>query len=76
MLWRCLGKSRPLLYKVGVESLLPFWSDPDDGKSGLDLTTLEINGMLGIKLFSWMSLDYHLKVVREPQLLDGFQVQN
>ena len=71
-----LGKDRPFLYAASVETLFPFFSTPDTGKSGIDLTTLDVQVSLGIKLFSWMSLDYNLRVVREPVILDAFQVQN
>ncbi len=71
-----LGKERPLLYGLSAEFLMPFYTDVDTELDGLDLTTIKIEASLGIKLFSWMSLDYALKVVREPVLLDEFQVSN
>ncbi len=71
-----LGKDRPFIYAASIEALFPFYSEPDNGKSGLDLTTLDVQGRIGVKLFSWMSLDYNLRVVREPLLIDELQIQN
>lgn len=39
-------------------------------------TSLDIEAKLAIKLFSWMSLDYGLRVVREPLIIDEYQIQN
>jgi hypothetical protein len=37
---------------------------------------IDLGGQLSFKLVEWASLDYQIKAVREPQVLDGFQVRN
>lgn len=71
-----LGKDRPLVYGASAEVLFPFYSSIDQGKSKIELTTVDIQASLGIKLFSWMSLDYNFRALRQPLLVDEFQIQN
>ena len=74
--WDELGADRPLTYSVTTETLLPFYSSLDDDKAFADKVTFNFDAKLGVKVFSWMSLDYSFKVVREPLLVDEFQLQN
>ncbi len=65
-------------YKAGAESLTPFFSssDADTDKSAVDLTNVTVYAQLSFKLVSWASLDYEFKAIRQPVLLDEFQIQN
>ena len=49
---------------------------PLDDKREPDLTYVLIEATLAIKLFSWMSLDYSLRALRQPLVIDDFQIQN
>jgi hypothetical protein len=49
---------------------------PGDNRSSLALMNIEMGGQLSFKLVDWASLDYQVKAIREPQVLDGFQVRN
>ena len=40
------------------------------------LTNVEFRANLSVKLVEWASLDYQFKTLREPQLIDEFQIQN
>lgn len=71
-----LGAERPLTYSLTAETLLPFYSSEGDDKSFADKVTFALDAKLSVKLFAWMSLDYNLKVIREPLLVDEFQLQN
>lgn len=71
-----LGKERPLTYGLGIELLVPFFSSVEDERDALDLMNVLIEAKLGVKLFSWMSLDYSLRAVRLPLIVDEFQIQN
>ena len=63
-------------YQLRAEVMVPFVnSDPRD-RGAFDLTNFDIGGKLGLKLFEWASLNYEMKVVRMPQLVDAWQVQN
>jgi hypothetical protein len=71
--------AKTVTYRVGVEVMVPLaYSDlpATDTRGSLELANIEIGGALSFKLVEWASLDYELKAVREPQLLDAFQVQN
>lgn len=65
-------------YSALVEAMVPLInnvSEGDDRNAG-ELTNLLIEAGLSFKLVSWASLDYQFKALREPQLLDKWQVQN
>jgi len=63
-------------YGAFCEFMVPMYPDPPAGKNYGDMTNVDMGANLSLKLFSWATLDYVLKVVRQPQLLDGWQVQN
>lgn len=66
-------------YRAGVEFLVPFVTSelpPEDDRNAFELTTIEVNGALSFRLVEWASLDYELKVLKEPLLLDEYQIQN
>jgi hypothetical protein len=65
-------------YSALFEAMVPLInniSEGDDRNAG-ELTNLLIEAGLSFKLVSWASLDYQFKALREPQLLDKWQVQN
>lgn len=66
-------------YKASIEAMTPFLHTdllPGDDRSAFELTNVEFLASLSFKLVSWASLDYQLKVLREPQVLDEWQIQN
>lgn len=66
-------------YRAYGDVLVPFYrSDKAAGdKRNLgDLTNVELGAMLSFKLVEWASLDYILKALRQPQLVQDWQVQN
>lgn len=66
-------------YKAFGDVLVPFYRTnkaPGDNRKYGDLTNVEIGGLLKFKLVDWASVDYILKVLRQPQLVDQWQVQN
>ncbi|WP_437304335.1 hypothetical protein [Sorangium sp. So ce388] len=72
-------REKQIAYKAGIAALLPIvYSDLDEGdeRGALDLMNVDIVGGLSFKLVEWASLDYQLHVVRQPQLIDAWQVQN
>lgn len=75
--WGALYTKR-LTYKVGAEAMIPLANNQadDDDRNALDLTNVEFRANLSVKLVEWASLDYQLKALREPQLVEDFQVQN
>ncbi|WP_437785498.1 hypothetical protein [Sorangium sp. So ce1097] len=72
-------RDKQIAYRAGIAALLPIvYSDLDAGdeRGALDLMNVDIVGGLSFKLVEWASLDYQLHVVRQPQLIDAWQVQN
>lgn len=64
-------------YKSSVEALFPFYNSIDTGdKNILDLTNVDWTTQISFKLVEWASLDYQLKMVRQPLILEDWQVQN
>lgn len=65
-------------YKLLAEVMAPFANSDTatTDKSGFELTNLEFGAGLSVKIVSWASLDYEFKAIREPQILDTFQIQN
>lgn len=63
-------------YSARVEAMMPFINDDPANRSAVDLTNVDIGGKLGFKLFEWASLNYELKIMRLPQLVDAWQIQN
>lgn len=64
-------------YKSSVETLFPFYNsiNPQD-KSVLELTNVEWMSQISFKLVEWASLDYQVRVVRQPLIVEDWQVQN
>lgn len=63
-------------YAAHVEVMVPFINDDPLDRGAGELTNFDIGGKLGFKLFEWASLDYELKILRLPQLVDVWQIQN
>lgn len=65
-----------IIYGAFCEFMVPMYPDLPAGKNYGDMTNVDIGANMSLKVFSWATLDYVLKVVRQPQLLEGWQVQN
>ncbi|NOZ00614.1 MAG: DUF3078 domain-containing protein [Deltaproteobacteria bacterium] len=66
-------------YKAWIDVLFPLYrsdKQPGDDMNVAEAANIEIGTKLSFKLVSWASLDYDLRVVRQPQLLDDWQVSN
>jgi hypothetical protein len=76
--WGALYDKR-VLYRASAEAMTPVVYSAlraGDDRSALELTNIALVGTLSFKLVEWASLDYELRAVREPQLIDELQVQN
>lgn len=65
-----------LVYSAGLTALFPVFNNDDTDRSILKLTRVSLAGAVGMGVFSWMSINYQLKVIRDVQLIDAVQVQN
>jgi hypothetical protein len=69
---------KKVVYKLGAEIMMPvIYALPDgDDRGTLDLTNVDVNATLSFKLLSWMTIDYVFRAMRQPQMVDAFQIQN
>jgi len=79
-LWGAIYEKK-VSYKAGIGVLIPAWNnqEPAEGeakKGALELTNIDIGAGLSVKLVEWATLDYELKVVRQPQLTEQWQIRN
>jgi hypothetical protein len=63
-------------YAAHAEVMLPVVNDDPQDRPALELVNVDIGAKLGIKIFDWASFDYELKVIRQSQLLDAWQIQH
>ncbi|HRE91439.1 MAG TPA: DUF3078 domain-containing protein [Myxococcota bacterium] len=63
-------------YSARAEAMMPFINDDPAERSAVDLMNVDIGAKLGFKLFEWASLNYEIKIMRLPQLVDAWQIQN
>jgi hypothetical protein len=66
-------------YKAQFEAMTPVVHSSlaaGDDRNAAELTNIDLLATLSFKLVSWASLDYQFKVMREPQVLDEWQLQN
>jgi hypothetical protein len=77
-LWGTVSDKR-VTYRVGVDVMIPLSHTvlvAGDTRSSVQLMNVDLGAQLSFKLVEWASLDYQIKAIREPQVLDGFQVRN
>jgi hypothetical protein len=69
---------KKVTYKLTAEFMMPFINDLAEGddRSAVDLTNMEFTASLSFKLLEWLSIDYVFRAIKQPQLLDEFQIQN
>jgi hypothetical protein len=72
-------EEKKVTYRASLEVLVPFaQSDAPvgDDKSLVDYTVVEMKAALSFKLVAWATLDYEIGALREPLVLDAWQVRN
>jgi hypothetical protein len=64
-------------WRLVADVAVPVINRPEeDGRKLAELTNVDLNATLSFKLLSWLSLDYKFRALRQPQLVDAFQIQN
>lgn len=65
-------------YYFDAETMMPVINNKEDvdDRNAAELLNVEIEAGISVKVFDWMSVDYNFRALRQPQLLDKFQVQN
>ena len=79
LLMKAKGGVNLLIQKITYESyldiLIPFVYDAP-GKTSVDLMNIEFSFTASTKLLSFLGIKYQLKMINQPQLLEGWQIQN
>lgn len=66
-----------ILWRVAGDVAIPVVNRPETtGHNIAYYTNVDLSATLSFKLLEWLSLDYAFKVIRRPQLIDEFQIQN
>ncbi|APR83960.1 Hypothetical protein A7982_09309 [Minicystis rosea] len=76
--WGTLVDKR-VIYKANAAALAPFAYPalpPGDNRKAFELTNIQLDATLSFKIVEWASIDYQFKAIRQPQVLDAFQIQN
>lgn len=70
--------TKTLLYYAQFESMLPAINNKadSDDRNAAELTNIAFEAGLSLKVVSWATLSYTFKTIREPQLVDKWQIQN
>ncbi len=68
-------------YSVSADFLTPFGVDIAEGKecdrcSSTELTNIDLKIALSTKISSWASLSYEYKALKQPEILNEFQLQH
>ena len=77
--WGFFDTTKRVSYTAGVGVLVPFATSAlpaGDNRSLGELTNFLGTVGLNAKLFDWASLGYRLQVVRQPMLVDKWQISN
>ena len=71
-------QEKKITYFALAEVMVPLINNRLEGdeRNAAELTNVLIEAGLSFKLVSWASLDYSFRALREPQLLDRWQIQN
>jgi hypothetical protein len=69
---------KKVTYFALAEAMIPVINNQaeDEDKSAVELTNVLLEAGITFKLVSWASLDYTFRALREPQLIDKWQIQN
>lgn len=62
-------------YEVGATALIPFLNNDDTDRSAIDLMRYGLVASASTSIFSWMSLNYEFRLMKDPQLIDATQIQ-
>jgi hypothetical protein len=69
-------QDKRVTYDVGGTVLIPFINNDPQDRTATQLTRIGLVAGVAFAAFDWMSINYKLRLLRDPQLLDDLQVQN
>lgn len=63
-------------YEVGASALIPFLNNDPENRAPMDLLRYGVSAQVATSIFTWASLNYQFRMLKDPQLLDETQVQH
>ncbi len=78
-IWKLWGDvwEDKLTYQVRAELMMPFWMDPDSTTvEGIDRLNVKLGAGLDVRFTEWLALSYLFSAIREPQVVNDWQIQN
>ena len=67
---------KKLTYTVSAVAMVPFLNNDPEERGAFDLMRYGFYGGMSVSVAEWMAVNYQVKVLKDPQLLDELQVQN
>jgi hypothetical protein len=77
-IWGSFMEKR-VTYKVNADVMTPAAHSalaPGDTRGAFALTNVQLDAKVSFHLVEWASIDYQFRALRQPQVVDVFQVQN
>lgn len=69
-------KEQRLSYAADFGLLIPLANNDAKKRSATDLMRIGFAAAVNFSMFDWLGLTYQLRLLNDPQLVEGFQVQN
>jgi len=63
-------------YGLNAQFMQPFYHNANTDLSGIELMNMEFGALVGIKVAEWLSVDYSFSAVKQPLLVDQWQIIN
>lgn len=67
---------KKITYSFGALFMQPVYHNAETDLDGVELMNVELEAILGVALAEWISVDYAFKAVRQPLLVEDWQIQN
>ena len=65
-----------ITYSLSALAMQPVYHNAQTDLEGVELMNVELEAILGVALAEWISIDYAFKAVRQPLLVEDWQIQN
>jgi len=67
---------KTILYEAGAKVLLPFVNNDEQERDGFELRRIVGFATVTVGVVEWLSINYQLRIVDDPQLVEEVQIQN
>lgn len=67
---------RHISYRLGASGLLPILNNDAEDRGPVELFRYGLTGQVSFDALEWLSINYNMRILRDPQLIERTQVQN